>query len=152
MKARIVEMKEMNGEEASTSGRRLFTRACRYSIPFVIAAGMIVTVSSGKSQDGPQPDRSIILPEANRPLDPNDRMKLREQNAKKLNYDAANAARKRQLDDETAKLLILAKDLKAQTDNIGASPLTHKAVKEAEVIEMLARDVKEKMKLSVGGS
>jgi hypothetical protein len=150
MKDRIVEMR---GEEAPMS-RGQFSGNWRYGVPFVIAAGMIMIVLSGSSQTSSQPDHphSIILPEANRPLDPNDQMKLREKNAKKLNYDAANAERKRELDDETAKLLILAKDLKSQTDNIETNPLTQKALKEAEVIELLARDVKEKMKLTMGGS
>ena len=151
MKARINEMK---GEEVSTGRRRLSVGTRRYRIPFVVAAGMIMIAVSGMSQTSSQPDHphSIILPEANRPPDAIDQMKLHEKNAKKLNFDAANAERKRQLDDESAKLLILAKDLKLQTDNMGTTPLTPKAMREAEVIEILARDVKEKMKLTVGGS
>ncbi len=79
-------------------------------------------------------------------------MKLHQQNSKKQDFDAANAERKRQLDDESAKLLILARDLKLQMDNIGTDPLPARVLREAEVIEILARDVKEKMKMTVGGS
>ena len=82
----------------------------------------------------------------------NDQLKLHEQNSKKQDFDAANAERKRQLDDESAKLLILARDLKMQMDKIGTDPLPARVLREAEVIEILARDVKEKMKMTVGGS
>jgi hypothetical protein len=112
-------------------------------------------VLGGRSQSPQPPDKithGIILPEANRPLDANDQIKLHEQKSKKQNFEAANAERKRVLDDETTKLLILARDLKQQAESMETSPLTRKAVREAEVIEMLARDVKEKMKLTVGGS
>jgi hypothetical protein len=144
---------EISGERTPTSvGRRLTIGTCRIS--FVIAAGLTMIVLDGRSQTSSQPDHphSIILPEANRPLDPNDQMKLHERNAKKQNFEAANAERKRQLDDESAKLLILARDLKSQTDNLGTNPLPRKALREAEVIEVLAHDVKEKMKLTMGGS
>jgi hypothetical protein len=78
-------------------------------------------------------------------------MVMKEQNKKKKDYSAANAERKRQMDDESAKLLILAKDLKTQTDNLDGNPLPPRAVREAEVIELLAHDLKEKMKMTIGG-
>ena len=79
-------------------------------------------------------------------------MVLNQQNQKKQNFEAANVERKRQMDDESAKLLLLAKDLKDQTDKLGDRPLPPRAVREAEVIEILARDLKDKMKLTVGGN
>jgi hypothetical protein len=91
--------------------------------------------------------RPIIIP--NRTLDTHELNALAEKNARKRNFDAANAERKRVIDDETSKLVILARDLKAKTDNIGNAPLTPVMVREAEVIEFLANDVKEKMKLTV---
>lgn len=53
------------------------------------------------------------------------------------------------MDDEANKLLILAKDLKAKADNLGSGPLPPTLMREAEVIEILANDLKEKMKLTV---
>ncbi len=119
-----------------------------------LTAGVILFTSLANSQQNPpqQPPHPILLPEANHLPDINDQMKLHEQNSKKQNFEAANAERKRQLDDESAKLLILAKDLKLQTDHMGTTPLTSKATREAEIIEILARDVREKMKLTVGGT
>jgi len=119
----------------------------------LMIAAMTLPASNVWSQTS-QPDHPhpILLPEANHLPDVNDQMKLHEQNAKRQNFEAANAERKRELDDASTKLLILARDLKQQTDNMESNPLTRKALKEAEVIEMLAHDVKEKMKLTVGGS
>ena len=139
----------IHGERFSTG-----LKQSRMQVVLGLVAGALLLASMAKSQEDPPPraPHPILLPEANHLPDVNDQMKLHEKNAKKQNFDAANAERKRELDDETNKLLILARDLKLQTDNIGSSPLTHKAVREAEVIEQLARDVKEKMKLTVGGS
>ena len=91
--------------------------------------------------------RPIVIP--NRSLDSHELNDLAEKNARKRNFEAANAERKRVIDDETNKLLILARDLKAKADNLGSTPLTPTMVREAEVIEALANDVKQKMKLTV---
>lgn len=98
----------------------------------------------GAAQVPPQP---IVIP--NRTLDSHELNDLAEKNARKRNYEAANVERKRVIDDETNKLLILARDLKMKTDNLASAPLTPTMVREAEVIELLANDVKEKMKLTI---
>ena len=104
---------------------------------------------AGSPPQGPtqvQP-RPIVIP--NRTLDPHELKELELKNSKRRNLDAANAARKRVIDDETNKLLILARDLKAKADRIGSGALTTTMVREAEVIEVLAKDVQEEMKLTV---
>jgi hypothetical protein len=105
--------------------------------------------STGNCQQGAAqvPPQPIVIP--NRTLDTHELNDLAQKNARKKNYDAANAERKRVIDDETNKLLILARDLKTKIDNLGSAPLTATMVREAEVIEMLANDVKEKMKLTI---
>jgi len=119
----------------------------------VAAAGLIVVAclatgegygEQGAAQAIPRP---IVIP--NRTLDPHELKELDEKNERKKNYEAANAERKRVIDDETNKLLILARDLKMKTDKLASAPLTPTMVREAEVIELLANDVKEKMKLTV---
>lgn len=94
------------------------------------------------------PTCPIVIPA--RPMSTKDWNDMREKNARKLNFDAANAERKRLLDDEASKLLILAKDLKAKTDKLGTEPLPPMVEKEAAMIEFLAKDLKQKMKLTVG--
>jgi hypothetical protein len=119
----------------------------------MFAAGMIAVacVAAGKgygqqgaAQVAPKP---IVIP--NRTLDSHELNDLAEKNARKKNYEAANVERKRVIDDETNKLLILARDLKMKTDDLGSAPPTQTMVREAEVIELLANDVKAKMKLTV---
>jgi len=118
-----------------------------------LAALVALSAMAGSGQQAPPPrtPHPILLPEANHLPDVNDQMVMKEQNAKKKDFAAANAERKRQMDDESTKLLILAKDLKAQMDKLDGSSLPPRAVREAEVIELLAHDLKEKMKLTVGG-
>ena len=103
--------------------------------------------ANGQQAGAQATPRPIVIP--NRTLDTHELNALAEKNAKKRNFDAANAERKRVIDDETSKLVILARDLKAKTDYMGNAPLTPVMVREAEVIEFLANDVKEKMRLTV---
>jgi len=115
--------------------------------------GSPVEQAGGQSAaSAPPPRPSLLIPEANRLPDANDQIKLNEARQKKDNFEAANALRQQQIDDETVKLLILAKDLKAQMDLLGDKPPTERLLREAEVIELLAHDVQAKMTLTVKGS
>ena len=79
-------------------------------------------------------------------------MAMHEQNAKKANFDAANLERKRQIADDSAKLLKLASDLKSEVDKTSKDTLSLGVIRKADEIEKLAHNVKEKMKLTMGGS
>ena len=68
-----------------------------------------------------------------------------------MSFEAANAARKKQIDEDTAKLLLFAKDLKAAMDKASDGKISERMIREAEVIELLARNVQTRMKLTVGG-
>jgi hypothetical protein len=111
----------------------------------IVFAALPAFAVDGQQGAAQVPPRPIVIP--NRTLDSHELKDLAEKNARKKNFDAANAERKRVIDEETDKLLILARDLKAKTDN--NAPLTPTMVREAEVIQFLANDVKEKMKLTV---
>lgn len=111
--------------------------------------------SSGAGQNSiskPPTPHSILLPEANNLPDANGIMLMNQKQNQRRNFDAVNALRTQQIQDESAKLLILAKDLKTQMDILGDKPLPDRLVREAQVIELLARDVHTKMTLTVGGS
>jgi len=97
-------------------------------------------------------DKPYLLPEANRLPDANDQLKMRDQKAKQQNFDAANAERKKQLFDDSTKLLTLAMALKAEVDKTNKDMLSLNVIRKADELEKLAHNVKEKMKLSVGGS
>jgi hypothetical protein len=64
------------------------------------------------------------------------------------NFDAANIERRRQIADDSARLLKLATDLKTEVDKTTKDTLSLGVIRKADEIERLAHDVKEKMKLT----
>ncbi len=107
-----------------------------------------------QSQQAPSlnPDKPYLSPEANRLPDKNDQMQMHEDQAKKQHFENANAERKRQISDDTAKLLELATELKTEVDKTSKDTLSINVIRKAESIEKLAKGVREKMKLTVGAS
>jgi len=63
---------------------------------------------------------------------------------------AMNTARQKEITDDTAKLLALANELKAEMDKSTKDTLSLAVVRKAEQIEKLAHAVREKMKASIG--
>ena len=131
------------------SSLRFLGLALTVPMALVIAA---VPAHAQNAISAPPRPHTVLLPEANHLPDVNDRMKLNNARQQKENFDAANAMRQKEIDDETVKLLILAKDLKEKMDKLGDEPLPPVLVREAEVIELLAHDVQTKMILTVKGS
>jgi len=112
-----------------------------------MVSGTLTLAGFAQNQPPPHPPRPVILPEANRPPDANEQMIMREQNAQKRNFNAANAERLRQLEQASQMLETMAIALKAEVDKSGdMSPNT---IHKAETIERLARIVKEKMTITV---
>jgi hypothetical protein len=62
------------------------------------------------------------------------------------------AEHKRQISDDSAKLLTLAMALKAEVDKTNKDMLSLDVIRKADEIEKLAHNVRDKMKVSVGGS
>lgn len=81
--------------------------------------------------------------------DKNDQSEMQDQKAKNKKYEIANAARKKQLADDAALLLQLARELNAEIDKTGEATLSLDEMRKADTIEKLAHGVKEKMKLTV---
>jgi len=96
--------------------------------------------------------QTLLMPEANRPPDANDKIAMDQARHRVDNFDAANSLRARQINDDSTKLLILANDLKRQMDQLGDRPVPDLLRREAEVIESLARDVEKEMTLTIKGS
>jgi hypothetical protein len=116
-----------------------------------------IALLTGAAQPGQQPsggdaDKPYLLPEANPLPDANAQTKMRDRQAKQQSFDAANAERKKQLADESAKLLTLAMDLKAEVDKTNKDTLSLNVIRKADEIERLAHNVKEKMRLPDGRS
>jgi hypothetical protein len=124
---------------------------------FFLATFVIVTaiaIAAGAAEQAPpgSPDRPYLLPEANRLPDVNEQMKMRDKETKQENYEVANTERKKQISDDSTKLLTLAMSLKAEVDKTNKDTLSLNVIRKADEIEKLAHNVKEKMKLSVGGN
>lgn len=88
----------------------------------------------------------------NQPPDANAVMEMREAQTQKQNFEAANIERKKQIAEDSAKLLKLATALKTEVDKTTKDTLSLNVIRKADEIEKLAHAVKEKMKLSVGAS
>lgn len=117
----------------------------------LLCAGLAPSAASAQS-NGPNLDKPYLLPEANRLPDANAQMKMRDTQVKQQSFDAANAERKKQLSDDSARLLTLAMALKAEVDKTNKDMLSLNVIRKADEIEKLAHNVKEKMKVTVGGS
>ena len=134
----------------SVSSKRPFpcSRALR-QLPLLVAGlcGGLTLLAQN-----PNPRQTLLQPEANRPPDANQLMQMDQAHQRKSNFDAANALRQHQIDDEATKLLVLAHDLKLQMETLGDRPVSDRLLREAEIIEALARDVQKKMTLTIKGS
>jgi hypothetical protein len=122
----------------------------------VLASSSVALVAQNLGAGAPPPSAGLRTDRADLPTplnelpDPNAQMRLRQKRANQQNFDAANALRQHQIDDESTKLLILARDLKIQMEKLGARPLTPRLMREVELIEIFARDVQQKMVLTAG--
>jgi hypothetical protein len=66
------------------------------------------------------------------------------------NFEAANAERRKQIADDSARLVKLATDLKAEVDKTTKDTLSLSVIRKADEIEKLAHSVKDKMRLTAG--
>jgi len=152
-----MQVSQLQNQSSNSNGFPPRARRSRLLIGSGLLSLAAIALLTGAAQPGQQPtggdvDKPYLLPEANRLPDANDQMKMRDQKAKQQNFDVANAERKRQLSDESAKLLTLAMALKTEVDKTNKDMLSLNVIRKADEIEKLAHNVKEKMKLTVGGS
>jgi hypothetical protein len=105
-----------------------------------------------RGEDAPGPGE-MYPPVETAPPDKNAQLRMHEENMniKQMDYTAANAERKKQIAEDSAKLLKLATDLKAEVEKTNKDTLSLTVIRKADEIERLAHAVKEKMKLTVGG-
>jgi hypothetical protein len=74
---------------------------------------------------------------------------MKRQNGQKA-FEKLNIQRQKDMASETVRLLALANQLKADADRSSANTVTMNSVREAEQIEKLAHDVREKMGATAG--
>lgn len=126
----------------------------REALCLAVLAAVAGIASIGQQTPPQRTPHPILLPEANHIPDANDQMEMREQQdqSKNKDYAAANQERKKQIVDDSARLLKLAADLKIAVDKSTKDTLSLDVIRKADEIERLAHSVKEKMKLSAGAS
>jgi hypothetical protein len=99
---------------------------------------------------GVSPPEANPVPEAKPTPDANDPTETRDNEIKPLPPAVTDAERKKQIADDSAKLLKLATDLKAEVDKTSKDTLSVNVIRKADEIEKLAHSVKEKMKPAAG--
>ena len=129
--------------------RRPWRRVVWAGILTVLAA---VAVSPAVGAGMLQNTYPHLPPELNRVPDQNQADEINQKQTKDQNFEAANAERKKKISDDSAKLLKLAQELKAEVDKTSRDTLSVGVIRKADEIEKLAHDVKERMKLAVGPS
>jgi hypothetical protein len=127
-------------------------RWARYGLGVGAITALMAVAQPLQQSSNPNPDAPYLHPEANRLPSKNDQMQMHDDQSKKAKYEAANEERKRQIADDTSKLLELATQLKDEVDKTSKDTLSLNVIKKAESIEKLAHGVKEKMKLTMGAS
>ncbi len=139
-------MKNLRVEKARSA--RLRWRMAPWASLF---AGLVLVAMTPAVSDGRQQNQYPHLPpELNRIPDNNQTNEINDQQAQKDSFEAANAERKREISADSAKLLKLATELKAEVEKTNKDTLSISVIRKADEIEKLAHSVKAKMQLTVG--
>jgi hypothetical protein len=134
-----------------------FQERLRIGICLAVLAGVAALCPLCESQAPESPSardtlHTINPPSINRTPDANDKMAMNEQHAKKVNFENANAERRKQLVADSALLLKLAAELKGEIDKTPKDTLSLAAIRKAEEIERVAKVVQQKMKLTMAAN
>jgi hypothetical protein len=125
-------------------------RAHRTGVLIGLVAVAMIPVAGKALLQNSTPNAPRNIPEfLNRQPDFSDQERMRQEQTKQQGFAAINALRKKQVTDDSTKLLKLASDLKAEVDETGKDTVSQSTLHKAEAIEKLARNIKEKMTVSV---
>lgn len=113
-------------------------------------AGVAATVMLAGAMAGQEPmpgtKRPSMMPNPSPMGSVNDGLIPQEQPMKQKTMNALNEARRKELTEDSAKILALAEALKSDMDKTSKDMLSLSVIRKADQIEKLARNVKEKMK------
>jgi hypothetical protein len=125
-------------------------------------AGIVLLTGAARPGQQPSatPDKPSVTSDAGQPSDETnqepsdatDKVKPPEQQPVKQAAETPGSEHKRQISDESARLLTLAMALKAEVDKTNKDTLSLSVIRKADEIEKLARSVRDKLKVGVGGS
>jgi hypothetical protein len=116
-----------------------------------IAAALACSAQTVPTTGSPLRFDKVDLPTPiNQPPDANVQMEEHDPPSPQPDFAAANAERKKQIADDSAKLLKLAVELNAEMAKTAKDTLSLIVIRKADEIERLAHTVKQKMKLTAG--
>jgi hypothetical protein len=124
----------------------LLCLCCAASLPSAFSQAT-PTPQKPTNQAEPKP-LTLGRPDASRLPDANEIMRMREDKVTKVKFEAANAERKRQLDEDSLALVKLAAELNEDLGKNGHTP-SPDLRRKLEEIERLAHNVQVKMKLTM---
>ena len=127
-----------------------------FCVAVLLAVPCAIGISQSGAAGGDNQMRSTsgippISPLANRTADPNRIMEdsMQTPEARKR-LEQLNVLRQKEMTDETARLVRLANEVKAETDKSTTDSLSVVELRKVELIAKLAKSVREKMKATVG--
>jgi hypothetical protein len=116
----------------------------------LFACAVMAAAQQNQQTGAPQPNGSTPAKDASpdRAWVVSPQLVIPDGETKPKNFDAANDERRKQIAEDSAKLLKMATDLKAEVDKTTKDTLSLSVIRKADEIEKLAHSVKEKMKLT----
>jgi hypothetical protein len=120
----------------------------------VLFLGCVLTAAEQNQQNGQQSNNSQTPGEStpDRAWTTSPQLAIPAAQPGQSSFDAANTERRKQIADDSARLLKLATDLKTEVDKTTKDTLSLNVIRKADEIEKLAHGVKEKMKLTTGAN
>jgi hypothetical protein len=113
-------------------------------IVFALTLGVLVPLAGRALLQEASPTRNV--PDLfNRMPDPSDQERMRPGQQGQLDYERAVALRQRQTAADSARIVKLAAQLKAEVDKTGDGKLSAGSMRKAEEIEKLAHHIKQSM-------
>ena len=113
---------------------------------FFLMAALTASAQSGQPSSSVNTDKPSLVPTSNSETDANRSSKMESQQVIERNAESIDLQRRRQLAEDSARLLQLATELKFAVDNSDQHTLSVHIVRKAESIAKLAHGVKEEMK------
>ena len=118
----------------------------------VVAALTCIAQNAGPPKDAESAAKAAVPAPATQAAGANDQTAHNDSKAGQGALDPANTMRRKQISDDSTKLLSLAISLKTEVDKTNKDMLSLSVIRKADEIEKLAHNVKDKLRLSAGGS
>jgi len=152
-------VRSVHRSTGASQGLRRWTAASAVAVAMLALAAPCDYSQSQNSQNGspspanPQPTASLAgLLAARARVAETNVTKMNDAGIQQANFEAANLERRRQITEDSAQLLKLATELKAEIEKTSKDTLSLAVIRKAEEIERLAHNVQLKMKLTVNAN